>query len=105
MKHRTRCVNIKLVLKYLQTIICIRSDNGEEFLGLRLHKGLEDMGIKVEFTNAPTPEENGVSERYNYTFCDGIKALLNSSGMPKKCWGKALLKFTYCWNRNVHRDF
>ncbi|GBM68167.1 Retrovirus-related Pol polyprotein from transposon TNT 1-94 [Araneus ventricosus] len=63
------------------------------------------MGIKVEFTNSHTPEENGVAERYNYTACDGIKALLNSSGLPENFWGEALLTFTYCWNRSVHRDF
>ncbi|GBM55622.1 Retrovirus-related Pol polyprotein from transposon TNT 1-94 [Araneus ventricosus] len=69
-------------------IICIRSDNGGEFRGLRF-----------------TPEENGVAERYNYTAYDGIKALLNSSGLPENFWGEALLTFTYCWNRSVHRDF
>ncbi|GBL82378.1 Retrovirus-related Pol polyprotein from transposon TNT 1-94, partial [Araneus ventricosus] len=86
-------------------IICIRSDNGGEFRGLRFQKDLENMGIKVEFTNSHTPEENGVAERYNYTACDGIKALLNSSGLSENFWGEDLLTFTYCWNRSVHRDF
>ncbi|GBM39940.1 Retrovirus-related Pol polyprotein from transposon TNT 1-94 [Araneus ventricosus] len=86
-------------------IICIRSDNGGEFRGLRFQKDLENMGIKVEFTNSHTPEENGVAKRYNYTACDGIKALLNSSGLSENFWGEALLTFTYCWNRSVHRDF
>ncbi|GBL95548.1 Retrovirus-related Pol polyprotein from transposon TNT 1-94 [Araneus ventricosus] len=86
-------------------IICIRSENGGEFRGLRFQKDLENMGIKVEFTNSHTPEENGVAERYNYTACDAIKALLNSSGLSENFWGEALLTFTYCWNRSVHRDF
>ncbi|GBM93946.1 Retrovirus-related Pol polyprotein from transposon TNT 1-94 [Araneus ventricosus] len=87
-------------------IICIRLDNGGEFRGLRFQKDLENMGIKVEFTNAHAPEENRVAERYNYTACDGIKALLNSSGLSENFWGEALPTFTYLlWNRSVHRDF
>ncbi|GBM75134.1 Retrovirus-related Pol polyprotein from transposon TNT 1-94 [Araneus ventricosus] len=88
-----------------QKIFCIHSDNGGVFRGLRFQKDLENTGIKVEFTNSHTPEENGVAERYNCTACDGIKALLNSSSLSENFWGEALPTFTYCWNRSVHRHF
>ncbi|GFW93481.1 retrovirus-related Pol polyprotein from transposon TNT 1-94 [Trichonephila clavipes] len=35
---------------------------------------------------------------------DGIKTLLESSEVPLKFWGEALLCFTYAWNRICHKD-
>ncbi|GBM03388.1 hypothetical protein AVEN_256927-1 [Araneus ventricosus] len=106
MKHRTRFVNIKLAPKdsLARKSSAFFRIMGREFRGLRFQKNLENMGIKVEFTNVHTPNENGVEERYNYATCDGIKAL-NSSGLPQIFWGEDLPKYTYCWNRSVHSDF
>ncbi|GFT73704.1 retrovirus-related Pol polyprotein from transposon TNT 1-94 [Trichonephila clavipes] len=65
---------------------------------------LTELGIKHEVTNSYTPEMNGVAERFNLTALDGFKTLLNSSEVPHKFWGEALLCFTYAWNRICHKD-
>ncbi|GBM71737.1 Retrovirus-related Pol polyprotein from transposon TNT 1-94 [Araneus ventricosus] len=91
------------VERYLNSkIISIRTDNGLEFCNSEFEVLLEEQGIKVERTNTYTTEQNGVSERYNYTAMDCVKAMLNDSGLGNHFWVEALFCFTYVWNRVCH---
>jgi hypothetical protein len=83
-------------------ILNIRTDNGLEFCHSKFNEYLLGLGIKAERTNIYSPEQNGVSERYNYTALDGVKALIHSSGLKNSFWAEALLCFTYTWNRVCH---
>ncbi|GFT97026.1 retrovirus-related Pol polyprotein from transposon TNT 1-94 [Trichonephila clavipes] len=47
---------------------------------------------------------NAVSERFNYTALDAIRAMLRSSGLSNKFWSEALLCFTYTWNHICHKN-
>ncbi|GFV14720.1 retrovirus-related Pol polyprotein from transposon TNT 1-94 [Trichonephila clavipes] len=85
-------------------VIAVRTDGGLEFCNKDMDNFLTELGIKHEVTNSYTPEMNGVAERFNLTALDGIKTLLNSSEVPHKFWGEALLCFTYAWNRICHKD-
>ncbi|GFT35660.1 retrovirus-related Pol polyprotein from transposon TNT 1-94 [Trichonephila clavipes] len=85
-------------------VIAVRTDDGLEFCNKDMDNFLTELGIKHEVTNSYTPEMNGVAERFNLTALDGIKTLLNSSEIPHKFWGEALLCFTYAWNRICHKD-
>ncbi|GFT60736.1 retrovirus-related Pol polyprotein from transposon TNT 1-94 [Trichonephila clavipes] len=85
-------------------VIAVRTDGGLEFCNKDIDNFLTELGIKHEITNSYTPEMNGVAERFNLTALDGIKTLLNSSEVPHKFWGEALLCFTYAWNRICHKD-
>ncbi|GFT14655.1 retrovirus-related Pol polyprotein from transposon TNT 1-94 [Trichonephila clavipes] len=85
-------------------VIAVRTDGGLEFCNKDMDNFLTELGIKHEVTNSYTPEMNGVAERFNLTSLDGIKTLLNSSEVPHKFWGEALLCFTYAWNRICHKD-
>ena len=85
-------------------IMSIRSDNGKVFDNEDFVKYLNSQGINVERTSTYTPQQNGVAERYNYTAVDGIKSMLNSSGLSDKFWAEALLCFTYKWNRICHQN-
>ncbi|KAF8796357.1 Retrovirus-related Pol polyprotein like [Argiope bruennichi] len=67
-----------------------------------IFRNKDDLGIKAERTNAYSPQRNGVAERYNYTAVDGIKVLLNTSGLTKGFWAEALLCHSYVWNRVCH---
>ncbi|GBM39914.1 hypothetical protein AVEN_250233-1 [Araneus ventricosus] len=81
----------------------IRTDNGMEFCYTEFNKFLEEQGIHAERTNVYSPEQNGVSERFNYTAMDAIKAMLKDSGLINGFWVEALLCFTYVWNRVCHK--
>lgn len=86
--------------RFLNTkILAIRTDNGMEFINRQFSDYLEKQGIKAERTNTYTPEQNGVAERFNLTAVDAVKALLESSKLPKMFWEEALACFTYVWNR------
>ena len=85
-------------------ILSVRTDNGLEFANDNFKALFEKQGIKAERTNAYAPEQNGISERFNYTAVDGIKVLLRDSGLSEGFWAEALLHFVYTWNRVCHRE-
>ncbi|GBN63204.1 Retrovirus-related Pol polyprotein from transposon TNT 1-94 [Araneus ventricosus] len=85
-------------------IKCIRTDNGLEFINEQFHNFCDELGIKHERTNIYTPQQNGVSERFNYTAVDGINVLLKDSGLGQGFWSEALLHFVYTWNRICHSN-
>ncbi|GBM24442.1 Retrovirus-related Pol polyprotein from transposon TNT 1-94 [Araneus ventricosus] len=76
-------------------IKCIRTDNGLEFINEQFHNFYDKLGIKHERTNTYTPQQNSVSERFNYTAVDGINVLLKDSGLGQGFWSEALLHFVY----------
>lgn len=82
----------------------IRSDNGTEFVNDNFYIFCREQGIKHEFTNTFTPEQNGVSERFNQTVLGGTRAVLKESGLSKSMWPEASLYVTYTWNRVCHSD-
>ncbi|GFV91499.1 retrovirus-related Pol polyprotein from transposon TNT 1-94 [Trichonephila clavipes] len=83
----------------------IRSKRAQELLYMDLCSPLPVasqgvIGIDHEFLFS---EMNGVAERYNLTALDGIKTLLNESGISQKFWAEALICFSYTWNRACHK--
>ncbi|GBL80245.1 Retrovirus-related Pol polyprotein from transposon TNT 1-94 [Araneus ventricosus] len=65
---------------------CIRTDNGSEFNNDNFKTFCADNGIKHEFTNIYTPEQNGVAERYNQTALDCSRCMLADNGLDNKFW-------------------
>ncbi|GBN94932.1 Retrovirus-related Pol polyprotein from transposon TNT 1-94 [Araneus ventricosus] len=91
--------------RYLNSkIINIRTDRGMEFCHNEFQNFLDNQGIRAERTNEYTPEQNGVSERFNYTALDAVKCLLKDSNLRNGFWAEALLCFTYTWNRICHQS-
>ncbi|GBN08374.1 Retrovirus-related Pol polyprotein from transposon TNT 1-94 [Araneus ventricosus] len=91
--------------RYLNSkIINIRTDRGMEFCHNEFQNFLDNQGIRAERTNEYTPEQNGVSERFNYTALDAVKCLLKDNNLRNGFWAEALLCFTYTWNRICHQS-
>ncbi|GFT07270.1 retrovirus-related Pol polyprotein from transposon TNT 1-94 [Trichonephila clavipes] len=57
-------------------VVNVRIDNGLEFIHKEFCKFLDSQGIEMKRTNTDSPEMNGVSERFNYTALDAIRAML-----------------------------
>ncbi|GFU49240.1 retrovirus-related Pol polyprotein from transposon TNT 1-94 [Trichonephila clavipes] len=74
-----------------------------EFCHSKFSKYLNELGIRCERTNTYTPEQNGVSERFNLTAIDCVKAMLNTSGIEQCFWAEALVCFTSVKNRICHK--
>ena len=80
----------------------IRTDNGSEFTSKDFAEFTASLGVVHQFTNAYTPQMNGVAERFNRTLIEGTRALLADSGLPKTLWAEMANAFTYVKNRSSH---
>lgn len=79
---------------------CLRCDNGGEYTGGAVKRFCKRKGIRLEYTVPYTPEQNGVSERLNRTIVEKVRAMLETSGLPKNMWGEAVYTAVYLLNRS-----
>ncbi|GJZ21713.1 putative ribonuclease H-like domain-containing protein [Tanacetum coccineum] len=68
----------------------IRSDNGTEFKNRNMLEFCGNKGIKQEYSNARTPQQNGVAERMNRTFIEAVRTMLADSLLPTTFWAEAV---------------
>jgi hypothetical protein len=72
----------------------IRSDFGGEFLGEFMNGFLQvcaERNIHPEKSLPGESEQNGVAERANRTLLEMSRSMLLGAGLPKKCWGHAMM--------------
>jgi hypothetical protein len=82
----------------------IRSDNGTEFKNSQTEGGLEEEGIKHEFSSPYTPQQNGVVERKNRTLLDMARTMLDEYKTSDRFWAEAVNTACYAINRlYLHR--
>ena len=62
-------------------IVFLRADNAPEYVQGDLRKLCDSCGISYERTTADSPQQNGVSERHNYTFEAMARAMLLDSDL------------------------
>nr|GFA39430.1 putative ribonuclease H-like domain-containing protein [Tanacetum cinerariifolium] len=61
----------------------IRCDNGGEFRNKEMNYFCSQKGIKREFSNARTPQQNGVAERRNRTLIEAARTISPAIGFIK----------------------
>ncbi|GJU06129.1 retrovirus-related pol polyprotein from transposon TNT 1-94 [Tanacetum coccineum] len=86
----------------------IRSDNGTEFKNRDMLEFYGNKGIKQEYSNARTPQQNGVAERMNMTLIEAARTMLADSLLPTTFWAEAVSTACYIFNRvevNLHVKF
>lgn len=59
-----------------KSINTLRTDRGGEYVGKNFNSWLDREGIRHETTTAYSPQQNGVSERYNRTAMEATRCLL-----------------------------
>ncbi|GKC77716.1 putative ribonuclease H-like domain-containing protein, partial [Tanacetum coccineum] len=77
----------------------IRCDNGGEFRNKELDELSFRKGIKREFSNARTPQQNGVAERRNRTLIEAARTMLADAKLPVTFWAEAVNTACYVQNR------
>ncbi|GJU09225.1 putative ribonuclease H-like domain-containing protein [Tanacetum coccineum] len=77
----------------------IRCDNGTEFKNGKLIKLCGEKGIKRDYSNARTPQQNGVAERKNRTLIEAARTMLADSKLPTMFWTEAVSTACYVLNR------
>ncbi|GKD06670.1 ribonuclease H-like domain-containing protein, partial [Tanacetum coccineum] len=85
-----------LVDNKVKIIIC---DNGTEFKNRVMSEFCENKGIKIEFSIARTPQQNGVAERINRTLIEAARTMLADSKLPTIFWAEAVNTGCYVQNR------
>ncbi|GJZ21964.1 putative ribonuclease H-like domain-containing protein [Tanacetum coccineum] len=77
----------------------IRSDNGTEFKNRDMLEFCGNKGIKQEYSNARTPQQNGVAKRMNRTLIEAARTMLADSLLPTTFWAEAVSTACYVLNR------
>nr|GEZ76412.1 hypothetical protein [Tanacetum cinerariifolium] len=75
------------------------SDNGTEFKNHDLIEFCGLKGIKREYSNAKTPQQNIVVERKNRTLIEAARTMLADSNLPTTFWAEAVNTACYVLNR------
>lgn len=83
-----------------QKIKILRSDNGGEFCSVEMENYLKRHGIIHQKTVAYTPEQNGISERYNRSIVEKARCLLYDASFDKQLWAEAVNTAVYLKNRS-----
>lgn len=81
-----------------------RCDNGTEYKNKEFNDYCNEKGIRREFSMNYTPQQNGVSERFNRTLVEKARTLLADSNFNKELWGEAAYTATYIINRLPTRN-
>ncbi|GJS94266.1 putative ribonuclease H-like domain-containing protein [Tanacetum coccineum] len=82
-----------------QKVKTIRCDNGTKFKNMDFIEFYGSKGIKREYSNARTPQQNGVAERKNMTLIEAARTMLVDSFLPNTFWAEAVSIACYVLNR------
>ncbi|GKB17523.1 putative ribonuclease H-like domain-containing protein [Tanacetum coccineum] len=82
-----------------QKVKTIRCDNGTEFKNRDIIEFCGSKRIKREYSNARTPQQNGVAERKNMTLVKAARTMLADSFLPNTFWSEAVSTACYVLNR------
>lgn len=81
----------------------LRCDNGGEYTSHAFKDFCREKGIRIQYTVAYNPEQNGVAERFNRTVMERARSLIFDSKLEKDLWGEAVRTGTYLINRTETR--
>nr|GEW07261.1 retrovirus-related Pol polyprotein from transposon TNT 1-94 [Tanacetum cinerariifolium] len=70
-----------------------------EFRNKEMNDFCSQKGIKREFSNARTPQQNGVAERKNRTLIEAVRTMLADAKLPVTFWAEAVNTACYVQNR------
>ncbi|GJZ86772.1 putative ribonuclease H-like domain-containing protein [Tanacetum coccineum] len=87
-----------------QKVKTIRCDNGTEFKNRDYIELCWSKGIKREYSNARTPQQNRVAERKNKTLIEAARTMLADSFLPNTFWAEAVSTACYVLNRPMRSE-
>lgn len=74
----------------MQNIRVVRTDRGTEYLNKTFHGYCAKNGIRTEISAAYTPQQNGTSERMNWTIKEKARTLLLGLNADQCLWNEAV---------------
>ncbi|GJZ53203.1 putative ribonuclease H-like domain-containing protein [Tanacetum coccineum] len=91
LNHKTYCLVI--------TDDFSRCDNGTKFKNKDFIEFCGSKGIKREYSNVRTPQQNRVAERKNMTLIEAARTMLADLFLPNTFWAEAVSTACYVLNR------
>ncbi|KAI7936927.1 hypothetical protein MJO28_015826 [Puccinia striiformis f. sp. tritici] len=85
-------------------VLCIRSDNGGEFISNKFNLFLQKLHIRHEMSVPYKHHQNGNVERTNRTLLDMARTFLIHAKLPNSLWLLALRQAAFIFNRILHVD-
>ncbi|GJW01740.1 putative ribonuclease H-like domain-containing protein [Tanacetum coccineum] len=85
--------------KYYCLVKAIRCDNGTKFKNAHIIELCGSKGIKRDYSNARTPQQNRVAERKIRTLIEAARTMLADSKLPTMFWTEAVRTAYYVLNR------
>ncbi|GKD03551.1 retrovirus-related pol polyprotein from transposon TNT 1-94, partial [Tanacetum coccineum] len=85
-----------------ETICCIRTDNGTNFVNQTLREYYKKVGISHETSVARSPQQNGVVERRNRTLIEAARIMLIYAKAPLFLWAEAVA--IACYTQKLFHD-
>nr|GEV73544.1 hypothetical protein [Tanacetum cinerariifolium] len=82
-----------------QKVKTIRCDNGTEFKNIDIIEFYASKGIKREYTNPKTPQQNRVADRKNKTLIEATRTMLADSFLPNTLSAEAVKTACYVLNK------
>jgi transposase InsO family protein len=83
----------------------LHSDRGTEFTNSALSEYCSTHIIRQHFSNAYTPQQNSLAERFNRTILELLKTIILDSGIRQNLWNKILSACTLTLNQiPTHRS-
>nr|GFA36654.1 putative ribonuclease H-like domain-containing protein [Tanacetum cinerariifolium] len=82
----------------------IRCDNRGEFKNKEINEFYTKKGIRREFSNARTPQQNGVAERRNKTLIEAARTMLADAKLPVTFWAEAINTASYGTSNDTIRN-
>nr|GEV66317.1 hypothetical protein [Tanacetum cinerariifolium] len=77
----------------------IRCDKVGEFKNKEMNEFCTTKGIRREFSNARTPQQNGVAKRRNRTLMEAAETMFAAAKLPVTFWAEAVNTACYVQNR------
>ncbi|GJX58180.1 reverse transcriptase domain-containing protein [Tanacetum coccineum] len=79
--------------------VLLRIPRQNNMYSFNLENIIPSGGIKREYSNAKTPQQNGVAERKKRTLIEAAKTMLSDSLLPNTFWAEAVSIACYVLNR------
>nr|GEZ30117.1 hypothetical protein [Tanacetum cinerariifolium] len=89
----------KLDFKNVYFVKELKCDNGGEFKNKEMNEFCTKKWIRKEFSNARTPQQNGVAERRNGTLIEAARTMLADAKLSVTFWAEAVNTACYVQNR------
>ena len=97
------CENLEKFIKYTEKVTgnkvkIVRTDNGKEFIDMRVKTLFENNNITHELSAPYTAEQNGRIERENRTISELTRSMLLDNNLPEFLWAEAMATTVYVLN-------